>query len=223
MNALIVYAHPEPSSFTGAMMRRAVAALRESGHAVEVSDLHAMAFDAVSDRRNFRSVGNAGRYDQQAEELHAGRHGGFAPELRAEMDKLQRCDLLIFAFPLWWLGLPALLKGWVDRVLACGEFYGGGRHFGRGVMRGRRALCIVSVGGSARDYSVDGHYAPIEQVLYPVQRGIFEFLGFEALPPFVAYGPGRAGTDQRQAWLDALQQRLALLSSALSRLPLTEE
>ena len=42
------------------------------------------------------------------------------------MDKLAWCEVLIFQFPLWWLGLPAILKGWVDRVFAVGRAYGGG-------------------------------------------------------------------------------------------------
>ena len=41
-----------------------------------------------------------------------------APELQAEMDKVTWCDALVFQFPLWWLGRPAILKGWVDRVFA---------------------------------------------------------------------------------------------------------
>ena len=57
-------------------------------------------------------------FKQQQEELYADEHLGFAPEIEAEIQKLERCDLLVFSFPLWWFGLPAILKGWVDRVFA---------------------------------------------------------------------------------------------------------
>lgn len=209
MNVLIIFAHHEPSSFSAAMLETAVAALRESGHHVEVSDLHEMRFDPVSDRRNFNSVFDASRLSQQAEELHASRIGGFAPDVRAEMAKLVRCDLLVFHFPLWWLGMPAILKGYVDRVFAVGVAYGGGRYFDGGVMRGKRAMCVVTVGGLPREYDGSGHYAPIDTVLYPVHRGIFEFTGFEVLPPFVAYGPNRVGASGRRSMLAELQQRMA--------------
>jgi NAD(P)H dehydrogenase (quinone) len=208
MNVLIVYAHHERSSFCAAMLRTARAALHAAGHGTVVSDLYAMGFDPVSDRRNFTTVANAARLRQQAEEAHAHREGGFVPALQAEMRKLAACELLIFLFPIWWLGLPAILKGWVDRVLAVGVAYGGGRYFSGGVMRGKRAMCIVSTGGLPAAYDGSGHYAAIETVLYPVHRGIFEFTGFEVLPPFVAYGPNRVDDEERAAMLAALRARL---------------
>ena len=211
MRALIVFAHPEPASFGAAMRQQAQQALRRSGYEVQVSDLYAMRFDPVSDRRNFRSRLDPQRLRLQEEELHAAEVGGFAPELRAEMDKLLACDLLCLVFPIWWLGMPAILKGWVDRVFACGVAYGGGRRFDTGVLRGKRALCIVSVGGPERAYGDAGDYAPIETVLYPVHRGVLEFSGFEVLPPFVVYAPSRMTSAQREATLARLHERLSAL------------
>jgi NAD(P)H dehydrogenase (quinone) len=218
VNALIIYAHHEVSSFNAALLDVATVALREAGHSVEVSDLYAMGFDPVSDRRNFNSVFDANRLNQQAEEAHASRGGGFAPDLQAEMVKLARCELLIFHFPIWWLGMPAILKGWVDRVFALGIAYGGGRFFGTGVMKGKRAMCIVTVGGSQRDYDGSGHYDTIDKVLYPIHRGILEFTGFDVLPPFVAHGPSRVSEVQRRADLDALRNRMSALSRLASPL-----
>jgi len=213
MNVLIVFAHHEPTSFSAAMLKTAVTALRDGGHDVEVSDLYRMRFDPVSDRRNFNSVFDASRLSQQAEEVHANRVDGFAPDVRAEIAKLVRCDLLVFHFPLWWLGLPAILKGYVDRVFAAGVAYGGGRYFDRGVMRGKRAMCVVTVGGLAREYDGSGHYAPIDTVLYPIHRGIFEFTGFEVAPPFVAYGPNRVEVSGRRRMLAELRQRMASMQA----------
>lgn len=221
---MIVYAHPEPASFCAAMLETTVATLRAAGHTVAVSDLHAMGFDPVSDRRNFTTVADASRLRLQAEESHASAVGGYVPELRAEMDKLAACDLLVFVFPIWWLGMPAILKGWVDRVFAVGVAYGGGRFFGSGVMRGKRALCIVSTGGLADSYGGEGgHYASIDAVLYPIQHGVLGFCGFEALPPFVAYGPNRVGPAERQRMLDALRARLGQIASSAPRSVADEE
>ncbi|HXJ42731.1 MAG TPA: NAD(P)H-dependent oxidoreductase, partial [Bryobacteraceae bacterium] len=125
MRFLIIHAHHEPRSFNGAMTRQAVAALTVAGHEVVVSDLHTMDFDPVSDRRNFTAVKDPSRLKQQTEEEHASANGGYAHELQAEMDKLDWCDTLIFQFPIWWLGMPAILKGWIDRVFAVGRAYGG--------------------------------------------------------------------------------------------------
>jgi NAD(P)H dehydrogenase (quinone) len=82
-------------------------------------------------------------------------------------------------------------------------------------MRGKRAMCIVTVGGLPSDYDGSGAYAPIEQVLYPIHRGIFQFTGFEVLPPFVAYGPSRVDPSLRAADIVALRERIAQLDSSL--------
>ena len=217
MNVLIVYAHPEPQSFCGAMLQTAVQAFETAGHRVQVTDLYATGFDPVSDRRNFDTVADATRLRLQAEEAHAHAVGGFVPALRAEMARLAACDLLVFLFPVWWLGMPAIMKGWVDRVFAAGVAYGGGRWFERGTMRGKRALCVVATGGLAQAYDGSGHYAPIETVLYPIHRGILAFCGFEVLPPFVAHGPNRVDDARRREMLAALRQRLVAIGRPTHR------
>lgn len=111
MNVLLVYAHPKPQSFNGALLRTAVAALEAAGHAVRVTDLYAQAFEPVSDCRNFTTVYDAAFYKQQQEEQYATAHTGFAADIEAELAKLVWCDVLIWQFPLWWFSVPAVLKG----------------------------------------------------------------------------------------------------------------
>ena len=214
MHVLIVHAHPDPESFNGAMTRRAVEVLTGTGHAVTVSDLYAMRFDPVSDRRNFTTVADLRYLRLQAEEVYAAGHDGFVPELQAEMDKVAACDLLIVQFPIWWLGLPAILKGWVDRVFACGRAYGGGRYFDRGVFRGKRAMCSVTVGGSKDAYSEKGYYPEIEDILFPMHCGIFGFIGFNVIEPFAVYGPNRMNEEERRKQLDRYGERLLHLDTA---------
>ena len=214
MRVFIVHAHHEPTSFNAAMTATARAALVEAGHEVAVSDLHAMGFDPVSDRRNFATVKDPARLRQQTEEAHASAHDGYVPALQAEMDKLAWCDVLIFQFPLWWLGLPATLKGWVDRVFAVGRAYGGGRWFEGGMFAGKRAMCALTVGGTAESYSPRGHYGAIEPILYPIHRGIFGFTGFTVIEPFVVYAPSRLGEAERAAELQRYRARLLTLDRA---------
>lgn len=208
MRVFIVHAHHEPTSFNGAMTREATVVLRAAGHEVLVSDLYAMGFDPVSDRRNFVTVRNPNRLKQQDEEEYASVHDGYVPELQAEMDKLVWCDVLIFQFPLWWLGMPAILKGWVDRVFAVGRAYGGGRYFDRGVFSGKRAMCAVTVGGQVPVYTEVGIYGPIASILFPIHHGILSFAGFTVIEPFVVYGPSRIGEERRAAYLASYGKRL---------------
>lgn len=214
MRVLIVHAHHEPASFSGAMTREAVEALTEKGHEVVVSDLYAMGFDPVSDRRNFRTVADPALLNQQAEESLASAKGGFVPELKVEMDKLVWCEALILQFPIWWLDLPAILKGWIDRVFAVGVAYGGGQWFEQGRLAGRRAMCSVTVGGLEPVYSEFGIYGPIEQILHPIHRGILGFTGFTVVEPFIVYGPSRIDDQDRRDYLVRYRLRILGLEAA---------
>lgn len=218
MRVLIVLAHPEPASFNAAMADAAVSALAAAGHEVRLSDLHAMAFDPVSDRRNFTTVANADRLDQQVEEGFAALNHGFEPSLQIEMDKLAWCDLLILQFPLWWLGMPAILKGWIDRVFAAGRAYGGGRWFAGGCFRGKTALLSLTVGGGEASYSPEGHYGrPVADILYPISHGILAFTGFAVADPYVVHAPGRMSDgERRNVLIHYRQQLLSLLSCTLT-------
>jgi NAD(P)H dehydrogenase (quinone) len=213
MKVFIVFAHPEPQSFNGALYRLACETLTEAGHAVRTSELYAMRFDAVSGRHNFTSVHDASYYKQQAEETHASEVGGFAPEIEAELQKLAWCDLMIWQFPVWWFGLPAILKGWVDRVFAMGRTYGYGRMFDTGPLRGRRALLSFTTGGPEGGFQRGGSLGDIHGVIRPIQRGMLKFVGFDVLAPQMSFGAGRATDEERRLMLDRYRTRLAGIES----------
>ena len=212
MQAFIVHAHHEPESFNGAMTARATKELESAGHEVAVSDLYAMGFDPVSDRRSFTTTANADYLKQQREEQHASEHDGFAPDIAAEMDKLDACDLLVFQFPLWWFGMPAILKGWVDRVLAMGRMYGGGRWYDSGVLQGKRAMVAMTTGGPGSMYVPPaGHESlnpTLETILTPIHHGVFWFTGMRVLEPFVAWSPAHLDDELRTATLDGYAAHL---------------
>jgi NAD(P)H dehydrogenase (quinone) len=115
--------------------------------------------------------------------------------------------VLIFQFPLWWFGLPGILKGWVVRVFARGIVYGGGRWYDNGALGGRRAMLSLTTGGPRSIYSPTGLSGDSDTLLYPINHGIFRFVGFDVLPPFVAWGPARVGEERRRAYLDAYRAR----------------
>jgi NAD(P)H dehydrogenase (quinone) len=208
MRSFIVLAHPEPRSFNGAMYRTAVQALTEAGRLPDTSDLHAMRFNPVSGRHNFKSVKDAEYFKQQIEEMHASEVDGFAPEIEAEIGKIESCDLMIWQFPLWWFGLPGTLKGWVDRVFAMGRTYGGKRVYDGGVFRGKRALLSLTTGGPESAYLKSGSNGDIAAILRPIQRGILQFVGFEVLAPQIVYGPVRMDPEKRRDALQAYAERL---------------
>jgi NAD(P)H dehydrogenase (quinone) len=215
MRVYIVHSHPEERSFSGAMTGVARDALRAAGHEVEISDLYRMKFDPVSGRSNFTTVHNRDYFRQQAEEAHAAAHDGFSPEVKAEQEKLFWCDVLILQFPLWWFGLPAILKGWVDRVFAAGgRIYGGGKWYDRGVFVGKRAMCALTVGGAPPIYSERGLNGSIDRILFPINHGMLYFIGFTVIEPFLVHAPVRLTDAERAAELARYRARILGLATA---------
>lgn len=201
-SVLIVTAHPEPASFNHALTTRATEALRAAGHRVMLSDLYAEGFDPAGGRGDFSTTADPARFHYQAEQAHACAHGGFAADIAREQQRLLAADLLILQFPLWWGGPPAMLKGWIDRVLAYGFAYVDGCRFDSGLFRGRRALLSVTTGGTPARFGAEGVYGPIEQVLWPVRRLALEYMGFAVADPFVSYAAPRIAPEARAALLE---------------------
>jgi len=215
MRVFIVHAHPEEKSFSGAMTATAREALTGAGHEVVVSDLYRMGFDPVSGRHNFTTTQDPAYFKQQIEEAYAATHEGFAPEILAEQDKIFWCDVMIFQFPLWWFGLPGILKGWVDRVFAAGgRTYGGGKWYDHGVFVGKRAMCALTIGGGTPIYSEHGLNGPIDQILFPINHGMFYFVGFTVIEPFMVHGPARMSDAERKAELERYRARVLSLDTA---------
>ena len=209
MKVLIVHAHHESKSFCSALFRQAAQTLSDAGHEVSTLDLYNQQFDPASDRRNFKSVHDADYLKQQTEERHASQVVGFAPDLECEIQKLETCDLLVFSFPMWWFALPAILKGWVDRVFAMQRVYGGGKFYENGLGKARKRAMINMTTGSGRDaFSGYGVNPSLDNILVPIEHGIFWFNGFVPLDPFVAFRPARTTFGERAAHLKQLDERL---------------
>ena len=209
MNVLLVYAHPEPKSFNGAMRDTAVETLCAAGHEVTVSDLYAMGFNPVAGPGDLDGERvDPEFFSLQKEQTHAFEAGTLSPDIRAEMEKLRRADVLILQFPVWWFGMPAILKGWADRVFARGFAYMPGRKYDTGMFKGKLAMVAATTGTSADTYAPDGIDGDVLPVLWPIHNGLRRYAGFDVLPPFVAYMPGRVGPEGREAYLAAYAKRL---------------
>jgi len=89
-----------------------------------------------------------------------------------------------------------------------GRAYGHGQVYADGRFRGKRAMVSVTTGGPSEAYAPDGFNGAIEGILRPIQRGIFQFVGFQVLAPHVLYGPARVEPAVRAQWLGDWQRRL---------------
>ncbi len=216
-NILIVHAHPEPKSLTSALKDLAVDTLTAQGHTLEVSDLYASNWKAVADRADFMAQARPERFSYLAESRHAFATGTQSPDIAAEQCKLLWADAVLFTFPLWWFGMPAIMKGWVDRVFAYGFAYGIGVHggerwgdrYGEGALNGRRAMLVTTIGGREPHYSERGVNGRLDDLLWPIQHGMLFYPGMSVLPPFVIYQSERLTPAEWPAVANAYTRRIA--------------
>lgn len=222
MNVLLVYAHPEPRSLNGSIRDFVVERLQQAGHTVQVSDLYAMEWKATVDADDSTDHAPGARFDPSMDSGRAFASDTQSEDIAREQAKLRWADAVILQFPLWWFSMPAILKGWVDRVYAYGFAYGVGEHsdthwgdrYGEGNMAGKRAMLIVTTGGWESHYGPRGINGPIDDVLFPIQHGILHYPGFEVLPPFVAYRTGRTDAARFAQFRESLGRRLDELFTA---------
>lgn len=187
MNVLIVHAHNEPQSFVTAMKDQAVAHFGEQGWQVQVSDLYAMRFNPVASAEDFGSRLNPEYLVYALEQRHGDKTHTLAADIAAEVEKVRWAELIIFSFPIYWYSMPAIMKGWIDRVFISGYCYGGTRIYDRGGLRGKRALLSTSLGGQRHMFGPGAIHGELDTLLRPIQQGMLGYVGLTVLPPFVAF------------------------------------
>ena len=221
MKVLLVFAHPEQCSLNGALRNVAVQELEAQGHEVQVSDLYADRWKSAVDRADFPLLAPNARFKPASASKEASAANALSEDVRAEIDKLLWADALILQFPLWWFAMPAILKGWVDRVFAYGFAYGVGEHsdkrwgdrYGEGTLAGKRAMLIVTVGGWEEHYAPRGVNGPIDDLLFPINHGILYYPGYDVLPPLVIYRVDRFDDAGFEPIADRLRERMRTLAT----------
>ena len=218
MHALIVHCHPEPASFNGALADAARTTLRELGFSVNISDLYRQGFDPCESAEHYANRDNAAVFSPLAEQRHAFETGTLPEDVQREIARLERADLVVFQFPIWWHGQPAMLKGWFDRVFVNGGLYSCAMRYDRGHFRGRKAVCSVTTGAPEAAFGPCSRGGDIEQILWSTHYSL-HYMGFLVLPPFVAFGIQGRGYEYedhdsndcrlarcREAWKERLQR-----------------
>jgi NAD(P)H dehydrogenase (quinone) len=218
MNVFIVHAHPEPRSFTSALRDAAVDELGKRGHQVEVSDLYAMRFDPIAKGEDFTSRHDGEYLVYALEQRKALATRSLAPDIAAEVEKLKRADLILLSFPMFWFSVPAIMKGWIDRVLLSGLCYGGRRFYDQGGLRGKRMLAVFTLGSREIMFGAQALHGELEAMLRPLLRGTFYYIGCDVLEPFVAWHVPYISAVDRAAILIRYRARLASIESDI---PLT--
>ncbi|MCX7921349.1 MAG: NAD(P)H-dependent oxidoreductase [Clostridia bacterium] len=162
MKHLIVYSHPNPASFNNAIKETILEVSKEKGHETVVRDLYSLKFDAVLKGQDFEDFGS----------------GRIPEDIKTEQEHIRWADLITFVYPVWWAGMPAILKGYIDRVFSTGFAYAYGQNGIEKLLTGKKAV-IFNTGGTAKDiYQNAGMLDTMHKIL---AQGIFEFCGIEVV------------------------------------------
>lgn len=211
MKILIVHAHPEPKSFCSAMKDTAVETFQSLGHEVQVSDLHQMNWNPVASSNDFEVRSQPDYLVYALEQRESYKSGTTCPDIQTEIDKLKWCDVLIFNFPMYWFSVPAILKGWIDRVFVSGFCYGGKRFYDQGGLKGKKGLLAFTLGGREHMFGEDKIHGEMQTMLRPLLRGSMAYVGLSVLPPFIGWHVPYITEEERQTLLKQYREYLTNL------------
>ncbi|GAB3573393.1 NAD(P)H-dependent oxidoreductase [Amycolatopsis endophytica] len=219
MNVLWIFAHPEGRSLNAALRDEGLKALDEFGHAHRMSDLYAMKWNPVVGYDDFaHDPGKRMLVATASQEAYES--GRLSADVLAEQEKLAWADAVVLQFPMWWYGMPAILKGWFDRVLVKGLGYGitadDGTvlRYGDGKLTGKRAMVVTTIGARESGIGPRGIHGELTDLLFPLHHGTFWYTGIEPLPPFAVLGADRLDEAGFTAAVGGLRDRLRTLSTA---------
>jgi len=209
MKAHIVFTHPNLQSFNDQMRNIAIQTLEEMGWTVSVSDLHQMKFKAAADEEDFTSLSNEGFFDLQKEQSMALQNQSFSEDIKREHQLLHEADLIIFQFPLWWESMPALMKGYIDRVFSMGWAYGGGK-----ALAGKSVLVSTTTGAPDFVWIPENRWT-IKDTFKHLFVGTFKLCGMQSLEPFIAYSAKRMSEEDKNLTFEKYKQYLKEVSNNL--------
>jgi NAD(P)H dehydrogenase (quinone) len=193
--ALVIHAHPDPASFSAALADRAVSGLRSGGWDVERIDLYQEGF----------------RADMSTEERRE-YHGPDPlrdPLTRRSAELVSRCEALVFVYPTWWWGLPAIAKGWIERVLVNGVAFelvpGGGVR--PKLHQVRRIVGVTTYGSRRIELMLTG-----DAGRRLVTRTLRTLCGRRTSTTWIGlYGLDRVRDQRRRAFLDRVEAAMVRL------------
>lgn len=180
MHVLVILDHPNPKSFSHAL----AAAFREgaeaAGHSVELGDLHAEGFNPL----------------WSMADIEADEGAGVPGDVLAEQARIERADAIALVFPLFWWGMPSMMKGWVDRVWRWGWAYDQLEDRELSLQRPRTGVLLVAAGARSDEMEREGYKAALETAW---TQGTFGYFGFS--PRRIELLCGTQGSEARRAGL----------------------
>ena len=187
MRHLIIKALHRNESFLAEVTEKLTSELTYSGSKVNIRDLYAENFQPVLSRDDFTALKN----------------NRLPEDILREQEYLQNADLLWVIFPIWWTSMPAILKGYIDRIFLSGFAYRMKSDRLEGLLTNKKVIILNSMGMSREEYTNTGMY---EALRMTVDKGIFEFTGMQVIDHRYFTSIMSATDKQRKAYLDEVTE-----------------
>lgn len=187
MNVVIIYSHPNTKSFNHAILEQVKQGLKESKHSVEVVDLYADGFNPVL---VYNENVKRSELINDAETAHY-------------RELIKQADQLIFIYPIWWYGLPAILKGFIDRVFVSGFAYTSGGKTPKGLLGDKSAWVIYTIDSPA--WFVRLFRKNIEWKT--MKDAILNYCGIKRVEKTMLAGVKNSDLNRRRKWLELIYSK----------------
>lgn len=184
--ALIIYAHPYERSFNKAILDTAIAALESAHMRVLVEDLNKEGFNPVVSAEDLAAHTGAGTGSSDIDTCQA---------------RMKAADYLVFIYPVWWGGMPAILKGYIERVLVSGFAYA----HGKPLLAGKKAI-IFNTTGNAEEGLVSGGVTAAMNLLS--EKVALGFAGIETVEHKYFYAVPSSTPEERADMLEYVKKTL---------------
>ncbi|WP_439257783.1 NAD(P)H-dependent oxidoreductase [Lonepinella sp. BR2271] len=155
---VIIFAHPNNNSFTKALVDEVVKSSEQFGANTVVRNLYAMNFNPVLSQ----------------EEMQGAWQGIIPEEVLYEQKLIQQADLITLVYPVWWMGFPAMLKGYLDRVFTHGFAYQSSEQGSVGLLQGKKIQQFINIGNNVEAYQAKGFAQALDVCLV---NGLFNYCG----------------------------------------------
>lgn len=187
MKHLIIYAHPNPESLNGQLKSTWVEYLQQNSNEIVVRDLYELNFNPVL----------------SLEDMAGQRKGQVAEDVKIEQEHVAWADCITFIHPIWWTGLPAIMKGYVDRVFSYGFAYRYDQGVQKGLLTGKEAIIINTQGKSHKEYNALGMD---KALLLTSDKGIYTYCGLDIKEHFFFDKADKTTAEAIEEWKQQIKQ-----------------
>lgn len=181
MRHLIIYAHPNENSLNHHLLNTVVETLQSHNEEIVVRDLYNIGFDPVL----------------SLNDMQGQRMGKVSDDVKTEQEHIAWAEQITFIYPIWWTGLPAMMKGYIDRVFSYGFAYRYEQGIQKGLLKGKKTVIINTHGKSHEEYEKSG----IDKALtLTSDNGIFIYSGLEIIRHLFFDKADKASPENLEIW-----------------------